>query len=259
MRGIKEWMDQNRLKMNPTKTEFILFGNKHQLNKCITQHLNVNGTDIARTTCIKYLGAQMDEQVSMDKHATTKCRAAMINLQRIKLIRKYLTVSACKTLVQGLVVSHLDYANALLSGVPKRIINKLQRVQTRAAKLILGRSRMDSATACLMHLHWLPIRGRIHYKLCLLMYKCDRKAAPKYMTDLTMKKKVMREGNRSNAKCHDYEVPFTKLKTFADRSFGVQGPKHWNELPDGLKAAVNLETFKRDLKTHLFRLYFNLN
>ena len=42
--SIKQWMDQARLRMNPSKTEFIYFGNAPQLHKCTTDSINVAGT-----------------------------------------------------------------------------------------------------------------------------------------------------------------------------------------------------------------------
>ena len=51
-REIKTWMDQNRLKMNDSKTEFIMFGLKRQLAKYITTELDVNGNSIQRSECI---------------------------------------------------------------------------------------------------------------------------------------------------------------------------------------------------------------
>ena len=45
---IKHWMDGNRLKMNTSKTEFILFGSKHQIKKCHTNHLLVDKENIQK-------------------------------------------------------------------------------------------------------------------------------------------------------------------------------------------------------------------
>ena len=52
-------------------------------------------------------------------------------------------------------------------------------------------------------------------------------------------------------------VPFTRRKTFRDRSFSFIAPKLWNTLPYELRASDTCKVFKRNLKTHLFRLSFN--
>ena len=68
--NIKGWMDCNRLKMNDHKTEFIMFGSKVQLAKCITNSININGTEVQRSEVLKYLGAWLDQHLT---HVNRKC------------------------------------------------------------------------------------------------------------------------------------------------------------------------------------------
>ena len=101
---VNEWMNQNRLKMNNAKTEYIMFGSRQQLGKCNSSGINVNGAAVERATKIKYLGALLDDQLTLKQHITNKCKIAMLNLHRIKMIREYLDVDTCHTLVLGLVM-----------------------------------------------------------------------------------------------------------------------------------------------------------
>ena len=48
-RAMKNWMDNNRLKMNASKTEYIYFGSSHQLANCKNRNLDVNGEIIERS------------------------------------------------------------------------------------------------------------------------------------------------------------------------------------------------------------------
>ena len=86
MDDIREWMDTKRLKMNATKTEFILFGSHKQLQKCITNSLNVNGDNVERSYVIKYFSAWLDEKLSFKVHIKKKCQVAMMNFQCIRCI-----------------------------------------------------------------------------------------------------------------------------------------------------------------------------
>ena len=63
MLNVKSWMDAVRLKMNPTKTEFIYFGNRPQLHKCIIKDLNVAGGLVVRSHSIRYLSVYLDENL----------------------------------------------------------------------------------------------------------------------------------------------------------------------------------------------------
>ena len=62
---IKQWMDQNRLKMNDEKTDFIIFGPRQQLAWLVTMDINVNGVIVSKSSYIKYLGADLDERMSL--------------------------------------------------------------------------------------------------------------------------------------------------------------------------------------------------
>ena len=99
-----------------------------------------------RTKVTKYLGSRLDENLSFAKHATMKCKVAMWNIHRIRNIHSYLDKSTCESLVASLVTPHLDYGNSLLIGATDTVIGKYQRIQNIAAKLILNKSKTDSAT-----------------------------------------------------------------------------------------------------------------
>ena len=159
---IKNWMDTNRLKMNSSKTEFMYYETAKQLAKSEIHQIDINGDWVDRVSKMKYLGVWLDDQLNLKHHITMKCRTAMLNLQRIKLIRQYITKEACHTLVRGLVISHLDYSNAIFCGLPNCTIKKLERVQRIAARLICGVKKYDSITEHMKSLHWLPIRLQLY-------------------------------------------------------------------------------------------------
>ena len=175
-------MDQVRLKMNDSKTKFIYFGWPSQLGKCCVDKFNVYGEEVQRTDSTKYLGTYLDIKLDFKQHITAKCKATMLNLHRIKAARKHLTRTACNKLVVALVTSHLDYANSLLGGLPKSSIKRMQAVQNMAAKITLGKCKYDSASSCLVQLHWLSIKYRIDYKIISIVHKCLHGEAPPYLT-----------------------------------------------------------------------------
>ena len=124
----KQWMDGNRLRMNSAKTDFIFIGSRQQLVKCKTTRILASDEIVQRSPIIKYLGALIDERLSFKQFINSKCRMAMWNLQKLKAIRNVLTDDVCRTLVSALVLSCLDYANAILSGLPEVDIKKMQHV-----------------------------------------------------------------------------------------------------------------------------------
>ena len=61
-------MDQNRLKMNDGKMEFIMFASKKQLEKRVTTSIDVNNTTVNCSPIIKYLGAWLDQHMQLHDH-----------------------------------------------------------------------------------------------------------------------------------------------------------------------------------------------
>ena len=157
---LKIWMTENRLKMNNNKTKFIIFGSKPQLDKCKTKALNVNNTEIEHADKIKYLGVTLDQRLNLKQHMTSKCQTAMLNIQQIKNIRHLLTQEATEILVLGTVMSHLDYCNSILAGLPDVDIFKMQHIQNIAAKIVVSNDvnmKGSNSRSILVKLHWLPI------------------------------------------------------------------------------------------------------
>ena len=103
----------------------------------------------------------------------------------------------------------------------------------------------------LRDLHWLPVQQRIWYKIALLTFKALHGQAPVYIRDLIVEHKP-RRALRSASKCLMSPPKITKTKFYGDRAFASAAPCVWNGLPQKLRAITNIDSFKEDLKTHLF-------
>ena len=82
---IKIWMDENCLKVNGAKMEFITFAARKQLPKCEITEITVDNCVIERASVILYLGVWLDQHLNLKKQIT-KCATAMFNIQCIKHI-----------------------------------------------------------------------------------------------------------------------------------------------------------------------------
>ena len=106
----------------------------------------------------------------MDAHIKYLRNILFRQLRRIGKIRSFLATDAANKLAISLTFSRLDSCNSLLAGIPDNKLNKLQRMQIHATRLVLRKSRHASATALLRTLHWLPMKARIRYKIDCLCF-----------------------------------------------------------------------------------------
>ena len=153
------------------------------------------------------------------------------------------------------IASRLDYGNSLLYGIPISSVRKLQQVQNTAARLISKTRKYDHITGVLQNLHWLPISERIKYKLLLITYKAIHGQAPPYLCELLHLYQPKRN-LRSKSKLL-LEVKPCKL-SYGRRAFANAAPVLWNQLPLDIRQCDKLVTFKRKLKTHLFKLAYDV-
>jgi len=155
-------------------------------------------------------------------------------------------------LVSAFVLSRLDYCNTFLAELPVSTLALLLRVMYAAARLVCDLLSRDHVTPALQAVHWLPIKQRIQFKLCLLVHLAINGKAPIYLTEIiTWAASITGRAANRSAKNNDLVIQRTKLK-FGQRAFSVAGPHIWDQLPTELKITKNTAAFKRKLKTYFF-------
>ena len=246
----------NRLKLNGDKTELLVIGTRKQCAKLPNLFIDIGNSAIKPSEKARNLGVVFDANLSLKSHVNSLCSSARYYLYNIRLARKYLTKEAAEKAIHAFVTSRLDCNNALLYGLPVSELQKLQKIQNSAARILTGANRHSHITPVLKQLHWLPITHRIKYKIIVLTYKCINNLAPKYLTELVTLRTAARR-TRSTDDNLKIETSRTKLVTAGDRAFISASPHLWNKLPYALRATDSLETFKCRLKTHLFKEYFD--
>ncbi|KAJ8380528.1 hypothetical protein SKAU_G00013060 [Synaphobranchus kaupii] len=224
LRDIQSWMDNHYLKLNPGKTELIYI--PALASPPLNLSISLGDTPLTPTPCARNLGVVMDNRLSLSENIAV-------------------------LLVQAMVLSRLDYCNSLLAGLPASAIRPLQLIQNAAARLVFNLPRHSHVTPLLIDLHWLPVMARIKFKTLVLAFQAVRGSAPPYL------QKTL----------HTYQIPaFRLLRTTGtpplhtgtqSRRLSVLAPWWWNELPVEVRTTESLTTFKRRLKTHLFKLHLS--
>ena len=257
IREIKDWSTSNLLKLNDSKTEFMVVGSRHARSVPDVQSLEVGEVTVEAVNTARNIGVIMDGGLTMKDHVNAVCKSAYAQLRNIALVRRFITKEAAATLIQSLVISRLDSMNSLLYGLPDSELYKLQRIQNHAAKVVLQKKKCDHVTPLLESLHWLKIPFRIEYKLLLLTYKCLNGKAPTYLASQLNSYVPMRQ-----LRSGDMELLVEKrarLKTYGERSFSIAAPKLWNKLPLDVRQSGSVDLFKSKLKTFLFKKCYNLD
>ena len=203
-----------------------------------------------------YLGVFVDSDLSMRTHVQRTVSRCFAILRQLRSIRRSVPIAVFQSLVVCLILSRLDYCNSVLVGLPANLTNRLQSVQNAAARLVYGLRRYDHVTGALASLHWLRVAERIQFKIAVLTYRALHDSAPRYLSDFVRVADVPGRQRLRSASTNSVIVSPSRLSTIGDRRFPVAGAKIWNSLPSDVTSAPSLLTFRRRLKTFLFRQSF---
>ena len=129
---VHDWLLNNGLHLNPSKSEAIAFYNPRSKPLAALAEsigtVSVAGSPIKLQSSIKNLGVHLDSTMSFDKQVSETCKACYFHIRALRHIRASLTTEASKTIAAAIVGSRLDFCNSLLAGTSVSNLARLQRV-----------------------------------------------------------------------------------------------------------------------------------
>ncbi len=247
------WMKDHHLQLNLAKTELLVVSANPSFHHNFTFQLGSSNITPSKTA--RNLGVVIDDKLNFTDHITKTARSCRFALYNIKKIRPFLSKHATQLHVQALVLSRLDYCNALLAGLPTSSIKSLQLIQNAAARLIFNESKRTHVTLLFINLHWLLIAARIKFKALMFAYRTTSGSAHLYLNSLLQT--YMPSRSLCSASEQRITVPSQRGTKSLSQTFSLTVPIWWNDLLNSIRAAESLPIFKKRLKTHLFHLYWN--
>ena len=185
LHDIKVWMLLRKLKLNESKTDILLV--KGGLRVDIETEfgtLDLGDLQLYPSPSVKNLGITFDSNLNFKHHINNVIKTCNYHIRNLYAVRKYLNKDTLIGLVHSLILSHVDYCNSLFLGLPNYILKKIQTILNKCARLIFALPPRTPTTRYLIELHWLPVKARIEFKVCLLVYKAIMFKQPKYIVDM---------------------------------------------------------------------------
>ena len=254
---IRVWMIKNKLKINDSKTEFIIFRSPQCKASISGVSVIVGDSSILPSPKVRDLGVIFDECLTLDAHISNICRRAHFHLRNIGRIRMLLSFEASSQLIHALITTTLDYCNGILFNLPKNKIERLQRIQNQAARMLKRIPRRNHITPVLKDLHWLRINERIEFKILILTHRAFYETGPRYLSELIKKHNSSNRTRRANDHCLLSIPPISKMcaNSYFERSFSYAAPFLWNRLDMSIRM-LDFDHFKSRIKTELYLRYF---
>lgn len=182
--GVEQFSAKNCLKLNTTKSNFIIIGSHFNLEKLKNisfPPLIINNKIIERKSHVKNLGITFDEVLSWTKHVNLVVGKAYGKLKQGYKFKKFLSEEAKINLCEYYVLSQFNYCDVVYQNISDILKQKIQKVQNNCFRFIFGLRKYDHISDCFKTLDTLNMEGRRILHGLTLMFKIKKGLAPCYL------------------------------------------------------------------------------
>jgi len=243
--NVCNWFAANKLSLNLTKTNYILF-NKHYTSND-EPSINMCDTKIDRVVACTLLGIFVDEKLNWKKqidHIQTKLAKTLGIMYRARAVLDEISL---KTLYNSLFLPYLNYCSEIWGNTFKTNLRQIVTLQKKAIRIICNIEKYEHTTPLFKRLNILKFHDLVKLNTASTMYKIFHNQMPENIQKFFELKK--------------YKYPQRQLNNFTtilyrtkrrSQSLTVIGVKIWNELGNEVKSIASIVLFKRKMKQILF-------
>ncbi len=255
MDSMSKWCLCNDLCINVNKTKSMLITTRRKRSQnCIDiSDLNIliNGEVVPSCESQRLLGVNISNSLDWDQQIKNVRKSINYRLYVLLRIRYFLPLQARIAYCNGYILPYLDYCNTIWGNTTKANLERLHRLQKRAARLIFD--DFETLSKILFpKLNWLPISQRVQYNKALLVYKCLHEPMPEYMKSIFSLQSNSQYSLRSETDSN-LVVPKPNHELYKN-SFAYSGAKLWNSLPVSLR---QLNISFSEFKTQIYNFQLN--
>ncbi|MCU7801208.1 MAG: reverse transcriptase family protein, partial [gamma proteobacterium symbiont of Lucinoma myriamae] len=243
---LQNWCKENGMLLNTNKTK-VMFLTSRQKRVTLTNNvlkLNYDGIELQLSSNEKVLGVNIDENFIWNTHFMYVSKKVSSHLWLLSQIKNYLPLKHRVLFYNAYIKPHLEYCSIIWGNSSGSNINRLNKLQRRACKIILGNSYTNLVEAR-NHLNILSFEESLFLQKAKTMYKIANNIAPQYLIDLFQ----LRSNNMNNTTLNlrsmsnrNFMIPKPRTDLYK-RSLAYSGAIVWNSIPLEIKSSSTLQSF----------------
>lgn len=245
------WAKQHKMKIHCDKTTCMIVGTRRKTSETPELSIFIDHNKIKQVDKQKLLGVFIDENLLWTAHIDYLCASISSKVSLLRQLSTYIPLEVQKLFYQGYILPLIDYGSNTWGTTSKQNIERLAKLQKRAARIILKADYNTPSSEMFTNLGWSSIPHRHTYNKAVLTYKALNGLTPEYISDLLKPVSETHTRNLRSTTDGSLSVPRSRTSLF-DGSFSSTAPKLWNSLPKEIRTSSSVESFKRSIKNMSF-------
>ncbi len=242
-----KWLDDNLMKVNVSKTKVMLLGTNSKTSKIDDINVFMNNTRVEKVNCFKYLGVTIDANLKWTDHVNNVYRKMCNSLGIMRRIKPFIPQSSLVTIYNTMFLPHLDYGIIVWSNCGDSQLNKIQKLQNTAMRIILSAPFRTHINDMLRTLGFMDVRSRISYVTGCMMYKVLNGMAPSYLNDSFNYVNNIHSLRTRRSRAGDLYIPRCNTN-YGKNTFQYKGCILWNVMCRNIRNCNNFMSFKVNFK-----------
>ena len=239
---LADWMNFNKLVINANKTKCMLYSFRESN---FSPYIKLNGVSLAFVKIFKYLGLQIDDQLSFKHHIACLTSRLAFYQGLIYSLKPYLSIEALKSVYYSCIFPHLLLHAIIWMGTAPTHINHVQIAQNKIMRTI-NNADYETTSDIYDRLNIINISEIYRLQCLIFMYnwlKCDKYP---FLDDI--RDEVTRPPMYQTRHSQNLRLPFPRLNIHKQTVI-YNGLKYWNGLDESIRSAPSLMSFKKRLKS----------
>ena len=246
---LSRWFAINKLSLNVSKTNYMVFTYKKDTSKC---QVHIDKYPIERVFVTKFLGVLIDEKLTWKEHINFVINKIKRSMAMLFKIKNKLNQDSLLTIYDAVIQPYLSYCCEVWGRSFDKYITHITIIQKKAVRLICKCQYKDHTSPLFKKLKILKFSDLVNYKTGMLMYKAKYESLPSNIQQLfTNKQESLYYSTRQK---HKFAVKYART-SIKSKCLSVYGVKLWNKVPSSISLDSSFLSFKRNYKSYLLCEY----
>ena len=214
------------------------------METCI--NIAINDQPIKKVKETETLGMVIDQHLAWSKHVEEKSKKVSSAIGALKRVRPFITIDVANKIYKAIIQPHIDYCSTVWDGLGSTLLDKIQKLQNRAARIVTQSNYYTSASSLLEELGWDKVSTRWKKQKAILMFKTLNNSAPEYLRNLFTDRNTHYSLRNAEGKLN---LPRPRTD-YMKQSFSYCGAHLWNNLPESIRTIKSLKNFKKAIQEY---------